>query len=228
MSETKERRVPVETVPNAVRYSDGSILLKLVRASYPHVLIAQENENDDGKVTKTYSIKALLPKETHGEAKTLLAKVVKQILKDNNKGVNIPADKKFIRDGDPKDDDDVGKPDEAGCWVVSARETKRPIAISNKKDPKTGKARRLDPDDQDDVDMIYGGCYVNILIRPWMQSNKYGKRVNAGLSVVQFRKDGEPFGTGRIRDEDVDEMLGDELEDADDSADEADEDDDPL
>lgn len=215
MSETKEKRTVVESVPNAVRYSDGTILLKMVRASYPHLLVAQENENDDGKVTKTFSIKALLPKETHGEAKSLLVKVVKQILKDNNKGANIPSDKKFIRDGDPKDEDDVGKPDEVGCWVVSARETKRPITISNKKDPKTGKARRLDPEDQDDVDMIYGGCWVNVLIRPWWQSNKYGKRVNAGLSVVQFKKNDEPFGTGRIRDEDVDDMLEDELEDAD-------------
>jgi hypothetical protein len=226
MSETKERRTVVETVPNAVRYSDGTILLKMVRASYPHLLVPQENENDDGKITKTYSIKALLPKTTHDEAKKMLVRVVNQILKENNKGQKIPADKKFIRDGDPKDEEDVGKPDEEGCWVVSARETKRPIVISNKKDPKTGKARRLDPEDQDDIDMIYGGCWVNVLIRPWWQSNKYGKRVNAGLSVVQFKKNDEPFGTGRIRDEDVDDMLEDELEDAD--TDEADDEDDPL
>jgi hypothetical protein len=210
-----EDRKPVETVANAVRYSDGTILLKNVRASYPHVLIPQENENDDGKTTKSYSIKALLPKETHEEAKKLLVRVVNQILKDNNKGGKIPSDKKFIRDGDPKDDDDVAKPDEVGCWVVSARESKRPAALSNKRDPETKKAKRLDPNDVDDVDLIYGGCYVNILIRPWWQSNKYGKRVNAGLSAVQFRGHGEAFGTGRIRDEDVDETFEEGLEDDD-------------
>lgn len=224
MSETKAKRSPVETVANAVRYSDGTILLKMVRASYPHVLEPQESVNDDGKKTKSYSIKALLPKGTHDEAKKLLVREVNRILKENNKSAKIPADKKFIRDGDPKDEDDVGKPDEVGMWVVSARETKRPIVISNKKDPKTGKARRLDPDDQDDVDMIYGGCWVNVLIRPWWQANNYGKRVNAGLSVVQFKRNDEPFGTGRIRDEDVDDMVEDELEDDEVEA----EDDDPL
>ena len=215
MSETESKRTPVETVENAILYSDGTILVKNVRLSYPHVLLAKENKNDDGTVTKGFSCTGLLPKTTHDEAKKLIAKAIARMLKESNKGEKIPANKKFLRDGDPKDEDDVGKPEEAGMWVLSARESKRPRVLSNKRDPATGKARRLSPDVQADLDKIYGGCWGNMLIRPWFQNNKYGKRVNAGLSVVQFKKDDEPFGSGRIGEDDVDETFDGELEDGD-------------
>lgn len=214
MSETKEKRTPVETVSNAVLYSDGTIMLKNVRLSYPHVLTPQENTDDNGNVTKSFSVQCLMPKDTHGEAKTLCVKVINKLLKESNKGEKIPANKKFIRDGDPKDEDDVGKPEEAGMWVVSARESKRPRAISNLRDAKTGKAKRLSPANQEDIDLIYGGCWANVLIRPWWQNNKYGKRVNAGLAVVQFKRHDEPFGSGRITDQDIDDIFDDEVEDS--------------
>jgi hypothetical protein len=127
-------------------------------------------------------------------------------LKESNKGEPIGRDRRFLQDGDPGEED-IGNPEEKGCWVVSARESKRPIVIDNRRDPKTGKPRRLDPNDERDVERIYGGCYVNVMIRPWFQNNAYGKRVNAGLSVVQFVRDGEPFGTGRISDDVVDKRF---------------------
>jgi hypothetical protein len=217
MSETEtENKKPqiVEEVPNAVKYDDGTILLKNVRASYPHVLKAQPNKNEKGEITGySYSIKALMPKDTHDEAKKLLMREIKRILKESNRGENLPSKVKFLRNGDPVDEDDVGKPEEAGCWTVSARESKRPIVVDNRKDPKTGKPRRLNPADERDQERIYGGCYVNVIIRPWFQNNTNGKRVNAGLSVVQFKKDGEAFGSGRIGDDDVDDRLASELED---------------
>ena len=223
MSETKtkpEPRVVVESVPNARRYSDGTILLMNVRASYPHVFEPQENTGDDGKVTKTFAITGLMDKATHAEAKTLCVKAINAILKESNKGQKLPADRKFLKDGDPKDEEDVGKPENAGQWVVTTREQKRPILLDNKKDPETGKARRLNPKSLEDIDMIYGGCYVDILIRPWWQDNKYGKRVNAGITAVQFRRKGEPFGNSRIKDDDIDDTF--DAEDADEDDDDGD------
>lgn len=213
MSETKTKRTIVETVPNAVRYSDGTILLKGVRLSYPWLFKAQANKRDDGTITHSYSVTALMPKATHEAAKQMCVRAVNGLLKEHNKGQKIPSDKKFIRDGDPKDEDDAGKPENAGMWVVATRETKKPILRDRKKDPETGKARRLTDADSE---LIYGGCWGNVLIRPWYQDNKYGKRVNAGLSAVQFLKDDEPFGSGRISQDDVDETFdADEGEDAD-------------
>lgn len=209
-AQTEQKNEVVETVENASRYSDGLILLKNVRASYPHVLKPAKFKGSDPDAPGSYSIKVLLPKATHEEARKLLQRAITRILKESNKGEAIGRDRRFLQDGDPSEGD-IGNPEERGCWVVSARESKRPIVIDNRKDPRTGKPRRLDPNDDRDVERIYGGCFVNVMIRPWFQNNAYGKRVNAGLSVVQFVRDGEPFGTGRISDDVVDSRF--EVED---------------
>lgn len=214
MSEVKERRTVLEEVPNARLYSDGTILLKMVRLSYPHLFKPQENTDDNGNVTTSYSVTGLMPKKTHDEAKKLVVKEINRILKENNKGEKLPANRKFFKDGDPKDEDDVSNPESAGMWIVTARDRKkRPILLSNVKDPETGKAKRLKPGVPEDEDLLYGGCWVDILIRLWWQSNKYGKRVNAGVVAVQFRKHDEAFGGGRITDAELDDIF-DEAEDA--------------
>lgn len=44
----------------------------------------------------------------------------------------------------------------------------------------------------------YAGCYVDAIVRIWVQDNEYGKKVNCELRGVQFVKDGEPFGVGPL------------------------------
>ena len=56
-------------------------------------------------------------------------------------------------------------------------------------------------------DVVYGGCFVNVLIRPWKQDNKHGKKINANLRAVQFEKDGEAFGMKPVNAEDEFEPL---------------------
>lgn len=46
---------------------------------------------------------------------------------------------------------------------------------------------------------LYGGCYVNAAIRPWIQDNEHGRGVRCELVAVQFAKDGEAFG-GQVTD----------------------------
>lgn len=41
---------------------------------------------------------------------------------------------------------------------------------------------------------LYGGCYVNVAVRPWCQDNQFGRGVRNELVAVQFAADGEPFG----------------------------------
>lgn len=43
---------------------------------------------------------------------------------------------------------------------------------------------------------MYGGCYVNAAIRPWLQDNKHGRAIRCELIAVQFAKDGDSFGEG--------------------------------
>ena len=105
------------------------------------------------------------------------------------------SDKKFIKDGDDGD-----KPEYEGYYTVSARESRRPSVRHRNGEPMSEKEIQ---------DIIYAGCRVNILIRPWFQDNAFGKRINAGLMAVQFARDDEQIGEGRIDDEGVFESLDD-------------------
>ena len=43
---------------------------------------------------------------------------------------------------------------------------------------------------------LYGGCYVNAVIKPWLQENKHGRGIRCDLVAVQFCADGDAFGEG--------------------------------
>ena len=52
---------------------------------------------------------------------------------------------------------------------------------------------------------LYGGCFVNAVVRPWAQDNQFGKAIRCELIALQFLKDGVPFGEGSA---DVTGMFG--------------------
>ena len=186
----------ISKVTNAVLYSDGLIRIDNVRASYPH--LDKPWSGEEGQEAK-FSIVSLLDKGTHKAAKDLIVKRINEILKEN-KTEKIASDKKFIRDGDQ-----MAKPECENQWVVSARETRRPSVRGSDNEV-------LTPDEI--LDTIYAGCYISVLIRPWFQNRaKFGKRVNAGLVAVRFRRDGEPIGEGRITDDDIDDYMDDDYDD---------------
>lgn len=213
----KEKRKLVRKVPGVCAlFSDGSIRLINVRLSHPHVATAQKNESEDGTETLTFSCGAYMPKTTHKPAMVMCRDRIAELLREA-KIKAVASDKKFIKDGDT-----LAKDEAEGMWSISSRERNRPQLRGPKNDPETGKPERLTPAQAQG--MFYGGCYGDLLIRPWVQNNKYGKRVNAGLVAVQFKKDGEPFGEGRISDDDVDDSF--DGEDADDNGGWDDDDDD--
>lgn len=43
---------------------------------------------------------------------------------------------------------------------------------------------------------LYGGCYVNAAVKPWLQENKHGRGIRCDLVAIQFFQDGTPFGEG--------------------------------
>lgn len=48
-----------------------------------------------------------------------------------------------------------------------------------------------------DASQLYGGCYVNAYIQPWIQTS-HGGAIRSDLIAVQFSKDGEAFGAAPI------------------------------
>ena len=78
---------------------------------------------------------------------------------------------------------------------ISANSPNRPLIIDWDKGPLSKEDGRP-----------YAGCYVNAIIRLWVQDNQFGKRVNAELLGVQFAKKGEAFGGGRVDEADFEEL----------------------
>lgn len=97
------------------------------------------------------------------------------------------ADKVCLHDGDLKASYD-GFP---GMLFISARNAVRPTVVDADKTP------LVEADGKP-----YAGCYVNAVVELWAQDNKYGKRVNATLTGVQFFRDGDSFTGGRAASED--------------------------
>lgn len=194
------QRTVVTDVSNARFYSDGTVLIKNVRLSYPHLTKVWGGKNKDGTdQTKKFSMVGLADKATHKAAKDLVVKVIDGILTERNKGAKIKADAKFFRDGDL-----AGKPECDDMWTINASE-------SEERPPKLRKSDGKTPyDPKKDGELFYPGCYVSMLVKPWWQDNENGKRVNASLLAVQFVKDGERIGEAGITDDDVDGTFDDE------------------
>lgn len=189
----------VKRVKNAVLFDNGTIRIDGCRGSYVHLDKPYKGKSQEGESSEgiaKYSIVGLLPKETHGEVEKLLRDFIEKMKKDN-KNVKIAKDKLFLRDGDDQD-----KTEYEGMWTVSAREERKPFCRD--------KSGELVTDIGEIREMFMSGYWYSILIRPWLQDNKYGKRINAGLVGVMFQKKDETFGDGGIDDSNAWEGVADD------------------
>ena len=160
----------------------AKIKLNNVRLSFPSLFRKATFEGTETKYEATF----MLNKDEHGD---LIADIKKQIaagIKENLKGAKIASDKIALKDGD-----ESGRDEYEGHYTLKAANGKRPKVINRDKTPLT-----------EDDEVIYSGCYVNAVVEPWYQANAYGKRVNFNLLGVQFFKDGEPFESGSVADDD--------------------------
>ena len=152
------------------------VKLKNVRLSFPSLFKRSSFDGNEGKFEATF----LFPKtdtETYEKVMDAIEKC-----KVENKNTKIASDKLCIKDGD-----DIEYDGYEGMWAVKASNNKRPTLLDRD---------RSQLAEEDEV--LYAGCYVNAIIEPWSQNNKYGKRINSNLLGVQFVKDGEPFGDGPV------------------------------
>jgi len=169
------------------------IKLTNVRLSYP--VLFKPKAMEEGQDPK-YSAAFLLDKKEH---KALIAEIKTKIesLKAE-KNLKVPADKVCLKDGELKEDVDGYGPD---VMFVNTSNKTRPTVVNRDRSPVT-----------EDDGVVYGGCYVNAVIRLWAQNNSWGKRINASLEAVQFVSDGEAFGAPKV---DIEEVFDDESNPAD-------------
>jgi Protein of unknown function (DUF2815) len=202
-------RTVLKEVEFARWYSDNTILFKRVRASYPHIHTkGKDGKNKAGEIIPgRFGLVGMAPKKFHEKTKKLAVEVINHLMAEA-KIAKIKPENKFFRDGDNSDKDVYEE-----HWLIACSESRPPkVRGSNNK--------ILKPTDSES-ELIYGGAWCNILARPWVQNNEFGKRVNAGIVAYQVipTPDGqsdEPFGEGtRISDDDVDETFDNEASEAD-------------
>ena len=155
------------------------VRLKMVRLSYPHLFKAKGFGRDQTG-EKKFSATAIIDPDTKaGKANMDLlddAIAAAKEAKWGNKPPKLKGDKICFRDGD--DDADETK----GMMICVASNSKRPITLDENGDDVT---------EADDV--LYGGCYVDMIVRIWAQDNEFGQRINASLEGVKYRDEGEAF-----------------------------------
>ena len=101
-----------------------------------------------------YSMVGLLPKDSHKEAKDLIKGEIDRVMREA-KVEDLPADKKFLRNGDL-----AGKAEYKGMFTINAREERRPHLRD-----RSGK--KIEPENAKND--MRSGYWFNMLIRPWWQ-----------------------------------------------------------
>jgi len=181
--------MPTQTDPDVIK-------LKNVRLSYPQLFVAKPPEVGKEPV---FSATFLLDKKKHAD-------LIKEIERATDR-VALTAFKKKVklnrvplRDGNEKDETE-GYGDEV--MFVGARNTKRPVVVDGDLTPLTAEDSKP-----------YAGCFVNATVRLFAYDHPTGgKGVSASLRAVQFAKDGESFGAGRVDAEEEFEKISADADD---------------
>lgn len=184
------------------------IMLRNVRLSYEHIFTATKFQ--EGQVAK-YSATFIIPKD-HAD----LPAVKRAMLEAGQEKFGSAFNAKngwprgftcSLKDADVEVNS-MGEvlaeknPAYAGCYILEANSTRRPVALGRRKEALT---------EEDGV--IYSGCYVNAsLAADGYVFEKVKRGVKAYLNGVQFVKDGERFGSDASSDfddlENDDDFIG--------------------
>lgn len=168
------------------------IMLRDVRLAFPSLWKATAPRSGG---EPAFSASFILPKD-HKQLGELRA-ALKAVAKDKW-GVKADAvykaleqgDKLCLHNGDTKSEYEGYE----GNLFVSSRSKVR---------PSTWNQTRQETTEADGL--LYSGCYVDVSLELWAQDNDFGKRINAQLRGVQFRRKGDAF-AGGARAADADEF----------------------
>jgi hypothetical protein len=187
------------------------ILLSNVRLSFPHFVEPQRKVSPEtGKERVSYSADFIMPADHPGYAQFMkrVNEMALEKWKQHAAQVMqmIGADRKLrcFGDGNQKVNSKTFQPYDGyqGMVFITAGRDTPPQIIQADGSP-------IDPQNtmayQALTRKMYGGCRVNVALKPWLQENKHGRGVRCDLVAVQFAGDDQPFGEGAV---DVSGMFG--------------------
>lgn len=132
-----------------------------------------------------YSCNFILNEKTHGKVIAKIKAAIQALLKEAK--IKVAPDKLCYKNGADQDYDGYGE----GTTYITASNSNKPNIVRLVE----GRNVPVSEDEAAEMGILYSGCYVDGVVRLWVQNNKWGKRVNASLEVIRFRKHGEPFGS---------------------------------
>lgn len=185
------------------------VYLSNARLSFPHLAEPQKQQGENGERISYNAAFLMLPTDP-GFTKFMEVVNAMAVEKWTVNAANVlqmchaDTKKRCFGKGEEKVNSKTFQPYDgyAGHVYINAGRNTMPQII----DP-TGKA--VDPANtmacQALARAMYGGCYVNAAVKPWLQENKHGRAVRCDLVAVQFFADGQPFGEGGV---DASSMFG--------------------
>jgi hypothetical protein len=185
-------------MPDTKTPDPNIIKLENVRLSYPCLFTPKAME--EGK-EPTFSATFLLDCEKHAKLIAKIESMIERVALDEfKKKIKLSDRNKCLHDGNEYPDKE-GYGD--GVMFLRSSNRTRPPVVNRDMSPIT---------EQDGI--IYAGCYVNASVRLFAWEHKTGgKGVSASLRAIQFVKDGESFGAGKVDVESEFDSLEDEMED---------------
>ena len=180
------------------------IVLRNVRLSYEHIFTPTKfDDNQEAKYSATFIIPKDHP-DLPAVKRAMFEAGQEEFPSDFSKPGSWPKGYTCsLKDADTATDGNgevlaEKQPAYAGCYVLEANSTRRPVAMDRRKAAVT-----------EDDGVIYSGCYVNAsLAAAGYTYGKVKKGVKCYLNGVQFVRDGERFGADASSD--FDDLDGDD------------------
>ena len=179
------------------------IYLSNVRLSFPHIAEPQRKVNDAGVERISYNAEFIMDEADPG-FQSFMAQYGKIALEKWGEHANsvmqmISADRKSrcYGKGEEKVNKKTFQPYDGypGKVFITAGRDSAPQMIQadgNAVDPANTMAV------QQIARKLYGGCRVNVAVKPWLQENKHGRGVRCDLIAIQFFADDTAFGEGAV------------------------------
>lgn len=175
------------------------VFLSDVRLSFPHLIEPQVNK--DGK--SSYNAEFIMP-QTHPGFQAFMVKVNELAVekwKEHASAVihvvNTERKSRCYGNGSEKINKKTYQPYDGyvNNVFITAGKNQMPQVIQADGNP-------IDPNNtmlyKELTRKMYGGCRVNVALKPWLQDNEHGRAVRCELIAIQFVRDDEPFGEGAV------------------------------
>lgn len=173
----------------------STVMISNVRLSFPGLV--EPRASVEGGIKK-YSADFILTAEQFGPFWVAVNDVAQGKWKEQANPVlaMIQGDRKLrcYGTGQEKIDPKTFKPYNGyeGNLYISANNANQPLFIGPNGAPADSTNTMLT---REMARKFYGGCFVNVALKPWPQENKHGRGIRCELVAIQFARDGEAFGT---------------------------------